>query len=55
MTRTMLFAAIGLSLAGVLCAHFVPIQDLNWAVLGLTAAAGAFAFLDMYLAEKPHV
>jgi hypothetical protein len=54
MTRTMSFAAIVLPLAGILCAHFVPIQDLNWAVLGLTAAAVAFAFVDMYLAKKHH-
>ena len=52
MKRTMPFAAVGLSFAGVLCAHFVPIQDLNWAVLCLTAAAVAFAFLDMYLAKN---
>ena len=54
MKRTAPFAMIVLPLGGVLCAHFVPINDMKWAVLGLTALALAFGFSDMYLAKKPH-
>ena len=50
--RIMPFAGIPLAIGGALCARFVPMQDMNWAVVGLTVLALAFALLDVHLAKK---